>query len=148
MAVRTGAVRPDLGTVDSFRRALLSAKAVAVTSTPGIYLTKDLFPRLGVADKMHVVVTARGSQSIALLASGEVDLAILPVSELLHVTGIDFVGPIPKDVQFIQVFATAVTAGAKEAEAANRFIAFLASERATSAIRSSGMEALGRGAVH
>ena len=141
LAVRAGAPKPDIITVDAFRQTLLRAKSVALPgSTTGIYLTTEVFPRLGVADKITVKVTTAGTESVALVASGEAALAIQPVSELLHVPGIDFVGPIPTDVQYDSVFTAAVVTGSKELEAAKRLIAFLASERSTAAIRESGME--------
>jgi len=149
VAVRAGAPKPDISTVEAFSRALLNAKAVAVPgSTSGIYLTMDLLPRLGIADKIVVKVTARGTESTSMVAAGDADIAIQPVSELLHVADIDFVGPLPPEVQLVQVFAAAVVAGSKQLEAAKRLIAFLASERASAAIKDSGMEPLGRGWPH
>ena len=97
-------------------------------------------PRLGVAAMTRVRVTTRGTESTALLAAGEADLAVLPVSELTHVVGVDLVGPLPSELQFISVFAAGVVTGAADPEAAHRLIAFLASDHATAAITRSGME--------
>jgi molybdate transport system substrate-binding protein len=145
-AVRAGAPKPDISTVEAFTRALLNAKAIAVPgSTSGIYLTDDLLPRLGIRDKIVVKVTARGTESTSMVAAGKADIAIQPVSELLHVEGIDFVGPLPAEVQLVQVFAAGVVVESKELAAANRLIAFLASEPAAAAIETSGMEPLGKG---
>jgi len=83
---------------------------------------------------------ARGSQSADLVVKGEADLVVQPVSELLHVQGLDYVGTIPAEYQLIQMFGAAVVAGSKEAEAGRKLIAFLASGRAASAIRQNGME--------
>lgn len=141
VAVRAGARKPDVGTLEGFKRALLDARLVAVpASTSGIFLTTEVFPRLGVASRIHTRVMARGSQSAALVASGEADLVVQPVSELIHVPGLAYAGPIPMEVQLIQMFAAAVVAGSKEAEAGKRLIAFLASDRAAAAIRANGME--------
>ena len=74
------------------------------------------------------------------MASGDAEVAVLPVSELLEVTGVDFVGPIPAEIQNVMVFAAAVTAGSKEPEASKRLIAYLSSDGALAAIRKSGME--------
>jgi len=140
-AVRAGTRKPDIGTVEAFRQALLGARVVAVpASTSGIYLTDELFPRLGIANKLNTKVTPRGSQCAALVASGEADIAIQPISELLHVPGLDYVGPIPAELQLIQTFAAAVISGSKELESARRLIAFLASEHAAAVIRDNGME--------
>jgi molybdate transport system substrate-binding protein len=133
--------QPDIDTVDALKQALLHAKAVAVPgSTTGIYLTTVLFPRLGIADKIIVKVTARGSESAAMVAGGGANIALQPVSELLHVAGIDFVGPIPAEVQYVSVFSAAVVAGSKQQEASQQLIAYLASRNAHAAMRDSGME--------
>ena len=77
---------------------------------------------------------------VAAVAKGDAEIAIQPVSELLHVPGSDFVGTIPAEIQYISVFSAALVAGSKEPEASKRLIAFLASENATKAIQKSGME--------
>ena len=142
-AVRLGAHKPDIDTVAAFKQALLSARAVAVpASTSGIYLTSDLFPRLGIADKVNTRITPRGAQSAALVAAGEADIALQPVSELVREPGLDFLGPIPAELQLVQTFCAAIVAGSKELEASRRLIAFLASESAAGAIRSNGMESV------
>jgi molybdate transport system substrate-binding protein len=127
-AVRKGAAKPDLGTVDAVRQALLKARAVAVpASTSGIWLVKELFPRLGISQTINVKVSPRGSGATAMVAAGEADLGLLPVSEILHDKGVELAGVFPAEIQFIQTFSAAVVAGASEAEAGKRLIEFLAS---------------------
>jgi molybdate transport system substrate-binding protein len=143
VAVRSGARKPDVSTVEGFKQALLSAKLIAVpASTSGIFLTTEVFPKLGVTQNIRIM--PRGTQSAALVASGEADIAVQPVSELLKVQGLDYVGPIPAELQLIQMFAAAVVAGSKEADAGGKLIAFLSSDRAAAAIRRSGMEPAGK----
>ena len=77
-----------------------------------------------------------------MVAAGEADVAVLPVSEILHASGVDFVGVIAEEIQLHQPFAAAIVAGAKEAEAGQRLIAFLTSERAAPTIKAGGMEPL------
>jgi molybdate transport system substrate-binding protein len=138
MAVRAGAPKPDISTVDAFKQALLRAKSVALdSSTSAIYLTGTLFPRLGIADAMARKSTTSGAVAVA---SGDMEIAVQPVSEILPVPGVDFVGTIPADLQDVQVFAAAVVAGSKQTDASKRLIAFLASEGATLALRKNGME--------
>ncbi|MGZ5618905.1 MAG: substrate-binding domain-containing protein [Usitatibacter sp.] len=145
VAVRSGAAKPDVSTVEAFKKAALNAKAVAVpASTSGIFLTKEIFPRLGIADKVNVKVAPRGTGAAAMVASGEADLGLLPVSEIVHAPGVELAGVIAEEIQLNQVFAAAMVAGSSEAEAAKRLIAFLASERASAAIKSSGMEPLSK----
>ena len=140
-AVRSGTRRPDIGTVEAFKQALLSARVVAVpASTSGIYLTTELFPRLGIEHKVHTRIAPRGSQSAAMVATGDADIAVQPTSELVHVAGLDYLGPIPPELQLVQTFCAAIIAGSQELEAANALIAFLASARAAAAISSNGMQ--------
>jgi molybdate transport system substrate-binding protein len=79
-----------------------------------------------------------------MVAQGGVDLAVMPVSEILHAAGIDFAGHLPPAIQFIQVFAAAVVASSKAIEGAQRLVEFLASTRAAATISKSGMEPLAR----
>jgi molybdate transport system substrate-binding protein len=145
VAVRAGAPKPDVSTVEAFKQVVLKAKVVAVpSSTSGIFLTKDVFPRLGIADKINVKLTPRGTGAAAMVAAGEADIAVMPVSEIVHASGVDFAGTLAEEIQLNQMFSIAVVAGSKEVEAAKRLIAFLASERASAAIKSGGMEPLGR----
>ena len=145
VAVRAGASKPDVGTVEAFKRVVLKARVVAVpSSTSGIFLTTEVFPRLGIADKINVKLSPRGAVAAAMVAAGEAEIAVMPVSEILHAPGVDFAGKLAEEIQLNQVFAAAVVAGSKELDAAKRLIAFLASERVSEAIRKSGMEPLGR----
>jgi len=145
VSVRSGTRKPDIGTVEAFKEALVSARVVAVpASTSGIYLTSELFPRLGVVDKLDTKIMPRGSQSAALVASGGASIVVQPISELLHVPGLDFVGRIPAELQLIQTFAAAIVAGSTEVEVSRKFIEFLASDRAAAAIENNGMEPVGK----
>lgn len=141
VAVRAGAPKPDLSTVDGFKRALTSAKAVAVPgSTGGIYFVKELLPRLGIAGQVNVITTERGAQAAAMVVSGEADIAVQPASELMFVRGLDYAGPLPNEVQLIQTFAAGIVGGARATWGAKRLIEFLATRRAAKAIEGGGME--------
>ena len=145
VAVRAGAPKPDVRTVEAFRQVALKAKAVAVpSSTSGIFLVENVFPRLGIAGRVNVKMTPRGAGAAEMAAKGEADIALLPVSEIVHAPGVELAGVIAEEIQLNQIFAAAVVAGSKEAEAGKRLIAFLTSERAAGAIRSGGMEPLGK----
>ena len=143
VTVRAGAPKPDVRTVEAFKQLMLKAKTVAMPgSTSGIWLKTDLFPRLGIADKVGMKLAPRGSDATRMVAAGEVDLAVMPVSEILHATGVDFAGHLAPEIQFVQVFSAAVVAGSRESEGAKQLIAFLTSPRASKAITNSGMEPL------
>jgi molybdate transport system substrate-binding protein len=138
MIVRAGAPKPDISTVEALKRTLLVAKSVAMSSsTSGVYLTTVLFPRLGIADQMAGKISSAGA---AAVGRGEAEIGLQQVSEVLAIPGVDFVGTIPAEIQYVTVYAAAVVAGSTELEASKRLIAFLASEDATAAIRKSGMD--------
>jgi molybdate transport system substrate-binding protein len=143
VAVPAGTVKLDVTSVEAFKKAMLAAKTIAVpASTSGIWLQSDLFPRLGIAEKITVKATPRGSDATKMVAARRADLAVMPVSEILHATGVDFAGSLPPEIQFVQVFSAAVVSGAQEIANAKRLIEFFSSARATEAIRKSGMEPL------
>ena len=141
VAVRAGTPKPDVSTVEAFKQLLLKAKTIAVPgSTSGIWLMNDLFPRLGIAEKINVKAAARGKDAFGMVAAGGADLAVMPISEILHAPGVDFAGSIASEIQFVQTFSTAVVVGSGDLEGSKRLIEFLSSSRASEAIRNSGME--------
>ena len=147
VAVRAGAPKPDVSTVEALKKVLLNARTVAVpSSTSGIFLMEEILPRLGIEDKVNVKAPPRGTGAAALVANGEADIGLLPVSEIVHAKGVDLAGVIAEEIQLHQIFAAAVVAGSKEAEAAKQLIAFLTSARAAATIKRGGMEPLGKSA--
>ena len=109
VAVRAGAPRPDLSSGDSLKTALLAAKSIGHSTGPsGVYLTK-LFERMGIADqiKSKVKVTTPGIRVGTLVANGDAEIGFQQISELIHEAGIDYIGPLPADVQSITVFSSA-----------------------------------------
>ncbi len=137
IGVRAGARRPDISTVNSFKEALLHAKSVGSQSSTTIYLTTKLIPQLRIGSGMAGKLLNAGPANVA---RGEVEMVLAPVSELVTVPGVDLVGTIPAEIQFVQTFAAAVVKGTKEPDASKRLIAFLASEKATPAIEKTGMK--------
>jgi molybdate transport system substrate-binding protein len=141
VAVRALAPRPDVSTVEAFSQVLLQAKTVAVPgSTSGIWLMTDVFPRLGIAEKINVKVLPRGSDVTGMVAAGDADLAVLPISEIVHAAGVDFAGAIPAELQLIQIFSAAVVAGSQAVAGSQRLIGFLASARASEVMKNCGVE--------
>src|SRR5581483_4596100 len=139
-AVRPGQPKPAFGSVEAFKRAVVNARLVAIpASTSGIFLKDEVFPRLGIADKVSFRVMARGTESTALLAAGEADLALGPISELVDQAGIEPAGALPDDVQLIQMFVAAIVNTSRRPQPAKQLIEFLASGKAAAAISSSGM---------
>jgi molybdate transport system substrate-binding protein len=142
VAVRAGAPKPDLRSVDAFRRAMLNAKSI--TYEPGnstaIHLA-GVFERLGIADQMKAKTrsqpTQRGTQAVA---NGEIELAFGPANNLRSVDGVELLGTVAPELQKYLVFVAAVGTGAKEPEAAQAFINFLMRPEAIEVIKAKGME--------
>jgi len=140
LAIPAGNPKPDISTVSAFANALVKAKKIVVPgSTSGIYLTQELFPKLGVSNQISVQVTERGAQSAAILAAREANIAVQPSSELVNIPGIDYVGPIPNSIQLIQTFAAAIVMNSPNQESAKKLIQFLSSPNAVGPIKNSGM---------
>lgn len=142
MAVRAGAPKPDISTVDAFKRVLLAAKSIAYSdSASGVYLSTVLFKRIGVYDAIKDKARKIPAEPVGrVVARGEAEIGFQPVSELRTVDGIDIVGPIPDELQVVNVFAAGLAAHAKEPAAGKALIAFLVSPAAKDAIIASGME--------
>jgi molybdate transport system substrate-binding protein len=141
VAVRAGAPKPDLSSVDTFVRALRQAKSVAHSSSAsGIYL-KGLFQRLGLYDTLgDRIRQVEGEPVGAVVARGEAEIGFQQVSELLPVPGIDYVGPLPPEIQQFTVFAAGIAAHTREPDGARALVAFLTAPAAAPIIRQSGME--------
>ena len=145
LAVRAGAPKPDIRTTDALKRTLLAAKSIGYSTGPsGVYLT-DLFRRLGIADqiKPKLKQTPTGVFVGSILARGEVEIGFQQVSELTHFPGIDYVGPLPVDVQLVTVFSSGMQIGAKARDAARAWVTFLTSPAAAAVFRSKDLEPAG-----
>src|SRR4029077_19681579 len=136
MVVQAGAAKPDIGSVEAFKTALLAAKSIAYSdSGSGTYLSTKLFAKLGIADAVlpksrKVRGPPSGEPVAAVVARGEAEIGFQQVSELLHVPGVDFVGAIPAALQPGFACSGALTTSAREADAARALIRFLASPEA------------------
>ena len=142
MAVRAGQPKPDIGSADAVRRALLEAKSIAYSdSVSGAYVRTELFERLGIAGQISSKCKEIRAEEVGnAIARGDAEIGFHQVSELLAVSGIDYVGPLPSELQKITVFSAGISVDAKEPEAAKALIQFFASEGALSAIAKSGLE--------
>jgi len=141
MVVRAGAPRPNIDDVESLRRTLMAAGSIAYSaSASGRYLSTELFPRLGIADPLQV--TAReivGERVGTVVARGDAEIGFQQISELLPIPGVDFIGPLPPEVQRITTYAAGITTDSRNPDLAKRLIEFMA-DSANAAIRNSGMD--------
>jgi len=142
VSVRKGAPKPDLTTVDGFKRALLAAKTVVRSKdgTSGIYF-ETLLERLGIAEQMRGKIRLGGSGRIAeLVAKGDVEMAVQQISELLPVAGADFAGPFPAELQLYTMFSAGIGAKSHEPELAKALIASLMTAAAAALLKTNGLE--------
>ena len=145
MVVRAGAAKPDISSVEAFRRTLLAAQSIGYSdSGSGTYLSTTLFEKLGVADQVarksrKVRGPPSGEPVAAVVARGEVEIGFQQVSELLHVPGVTFVGPLPAELQPGFTFAGAITTAARQPEAALALLRFLASPEVASTLVKAGL---------
>ena len=141
VAVKAGAAKPDVSTVDGLKKALLNARSIAYSdSASGEFLSKVLFPRLGVADQIRSKSRMIPAEPVAqVVARGDADLGFQQVSELLPVAGIDFVGELPDEAQQLTPFSAGVVAGTKLQGAAVQLIDYLSSTEAAPLIRKTGL---------
>src|SRR6266851_5965527 len=145
MAVRAGAAKPDIGSVEAFRSTLLAAKSIAYSdSGSGTYLSTKLFAQLGVADQIagksrKVRGPPSGEPVANVVARGEAEIGFQQVAELIHVAGITYVGAIPAELQPTFSFAGALTSTVREPKAADELIRFLASSEAALVITKVGL---------
>jgi molybdate transport system substrate-binding protein len=145
VAVRTGSRKPDIATVESFKRALLNAKSIAYLRIgSGVYVDAML-DRLGIRRTLESKVIRPDSDIVSeLVARGEAELGIVVITQILTTPGVDFAGPLPSEIQSFVTFVAGVSARSKVPDAAKALIAFLGGTRAAAVIKSQGMEAASR----
>jgi len=142
MAVRAGAPKPDISSVEALRQTLLQAKSIAYSaSASGVYVSTELFQRLGIADQVKSKAKRIESERVgAVVARGDAEIGFQQVSELLPIKGIDYVGPLPAEVQRVSLVSAGIATGSKAPDAARALIEFLASPAAVAAIKRNWLE--------
>jgi molybdate transport system substrate-binding protein len=142
VAVRAGARKPDIGSTEAFKRALIGAKSVAYSAQgmSGIYFA-SLLERLGIADEMKPKSKVQqGTPTGEAAARGEAELAIQQISELMPVAGIELVGPLPAELQLYTVFSAGLGAQAAQKEAGRALIDFLSAQMTKPLLAAKGLE--------
>jgi molybdate transport system substrate-binding protein len=145
--VRKGAPKPDIGSVEAFKRTMLTAKSIgyndpAAGAPVGIYLI-ELFERLGIAADMQAktVVFRQRSERFDAVARGDVEIGFNQISEIVAVPGVDLVGPLPAPIQRYTRFASGIVASGTEKDASSTFVRFIVSPEAQAIWRAKGFEA-------
>jgi molybdate transport system substrate-binding protein len=143
IAVRKGAPKPNISSVEAFKAALLNAKSIAYVEQggSGIYL-KALLPHLGIADALKNKIKLLPTENPAAnaVANGEAEIGMTQISEILPYAGAELVGPLPAEIQLITSFATAVGTEAKQAEPARALIKFLTAPAAAAVFKAKGLD--------
>lgn len=142
VAVRAGAPKPDISSIDALRKTLLAAKTIGYSTGPsGVYIA-SLFERMGIADQVKAKLkqTPSGVAVGSIIASGEAEIGFQQVSEFIHFPGIDYIGPLPGDLQRITVYSAGIHKNAKQPEAAKDLVKFLTTPSAAPIVRKYGME--------
>ena len=142
VAVRKGAPKIDLSSGDAVRRALLAAKSIAYSTGPSGAHMADLIRKWGIADQLKgkIVVSPADTPVGVVVARGGAEIGFQQVSELIHVKGIDYLGPLPEDIGETTVFAAAVHKDARSPDAARNLIKFLSAPGSAPVIRKAGMD--------
>jgi molybdate transport system substrate-binding protein len=147
LAVRAGAPKPDIGSVEALKRVLLGANSVAYTQegASGMHFS-GVIERLGIAEEVRAkAVRQPGGLIGELVAAGRAEIAIQQIPELLAVPGIELAGPLPAEIQLVTVSSAGVFAGAKQSDAAQRFIEFLLTPSAARVMKAKGLEPVADG---
>lgn len=136
--VRKGAPKPDISTVDAFKRALLNAKSIGYLRVGGV---PELVERLGIADAIKSKVTIPDTDVVSeLVAKGELELGVVVITQILTTPGVELVGPLPPEIQFYISFVAGISANSKARDAAQDLIKYLTGPMAIPVIKSQGME--------
>ena len=142
VAVRAGAPKPDISSSEALKQTLLAAKSIGYSTGPsGVYVV-SLFERMGIANqiKSKLKQVPSGVRIGSIITSGEAEIGFQQISELIHAPGIDYVGPLPADVQKITVYSAGIHSGATQPEAAKELVKALTGPVAAPVIKKHGME--------
>ena len=142
VAVRDGISKPDISSVDALRRTLLNAKSIAYSaSISGVYVSTELFPKLGITEQVKgKSKRIEGMRVGAAVARGDAEIGLQQISELLPISGIQYVGPLPPEVQRVTIFSAGSVTNAKNPSAARALIRFLTSPAATAVFTKRGLD--------
>ncbi len=141
IAARTGTPRPDVSSAEAFKRTLLAAKSIAYSTGPSGNYLAGLFERMGIAADIKArTQIIQGIPVGDVVARGDAEIGFQQIPEILSVKGIQYVGPLPAELQYTTVFAAGIHTSAKQAEAARALVQFLNMPEAAAPYRKFGME--------
>jgi molybdate transport system substrate-binding protein len=140
LAVRAGMPKPDIGTVEAFKRTLQEAKSIGYSDGPSGAYIADLLVRLGISDEMKPKTRLTSRPVAEIVAEGEAEVGMQQIVAILPVKGAELVGPLPRELQNIIVYAAGIAPGSGQSWTTRAFIAFMATPEVVRMIRAKGME--------
>ena len=140
LAVRAGAAKPDIGSVDALQRALLQARSIAYSDGPSGAYVAELLAKLGIAAAVAAKIKLTSGPVAELVARGEAELGMQQIIAILPVAGAELVGPLPAELQNVIVYAAGLSSRAATAQAARDFLGFMRGEQAKQQMRAKGLD--------
>ena len=142
VGVRAGAPKPDISSSEALKRTVLAARSIGYSTGPSGEYVLSLFERMGIADQVKPKLrqVPSGARISTFITSGEAEIGFQQISELVDAPGVDYLGPLPPEVQKITVFSAGIHSGAKQPQAAKELVKFLTAPSAASVIKKHGME--------
>ena len=140
LAVRAGAAKPDIGSVDALQRALLQARSIAYSDGPSGAFVAELLAKLGIAAAVAAKIKLTSGPVAELVARGEAELGMQQIIAILPVAGAELVGPLPAELQNVIVYAAGLSSRAATAQAARDFLGFMRGEQAKRQMRAKGLD--------
>jgi len=143
VAVRAGDARPEISTAAAFSQTVLAAARIGYSSSAsGVYL-ESLFQRLGLLERLRPQLRQVVGEPVgAVLARGDLDLGLQQISELLPIPGIDYIGPLPEELQQVTIFSGAVTVAAADADLAQALLQYLADPTHAQVLQDCGLQVI------
>jgi molybdate transport system substrate-binding protein len=139
--VRAGAPKPNIGSVEAFKGALLNAKSIAYLRVGSGEFIAGMLEKIGIADAIKAKVVRPATDIVSeLVAKGEVELGMVVATQIVTTPGVELVGPLPEELQNYLIFTAGVSSKSNASSAAHELIKFLTSPAAIQVIKSQGME--------
>ena len=139
-AVRQGAPKPDISTVEALKRTLLAARTIGYSDGPSGAYVAELLQRLGIAEETRAKTRLTSRPVAEIVASGEAEVGMQQIVAILPVKGAELVGPLPSELQNVIVYAAGIAAAAANPDAAAAFIGFMATPEAVQIMRAKGLD--------
>jgi molybdate transport system substrate-binding protein len=142
VGVKAGAPKPDISSSTALKKTVLAAHSIGYSTGPSGDYVISMFERMGIGDQVKAKLkqVPSGERISTIIASGEAEIGFQQISELIHAPGVEYLGPLPSDVQKITVFSSGIHTASKQPEAAKELVKFLTAPPAAAVIKKHGMD--------